>query len=154
MKSSHLLHTVSTAAKLQLKNQEKGYIMKLFLIVILSLIISTSLLQAAAFEKEAKSRAIKVLINSDKPLTTGSNTLTLNITKNGDVIQNSTVSVKAFMPAMPGMPAMEYKADAKQIDSGTFEATVNLSMHGTWQLHIVITPDEGKKSRVKTSLNF
>jgi hypothetical protein len=62
--------------------------------------------------------------------------------------------LKAFMPAMPGMPAMESKVEAKNLGNGKYKATLNLAMGGTWQLHIFITPKSGKKSRVKTTLNF
>jgi len=58
------------------------------------------------------------------------------------------------MPAMPGMPYMESLSDAKSLGNGEFEANVNLSMGGTWQVHIFITPKEGKKIRAKTSLNI
>ena len=58
------------------------------------------------------------------------------------------------MPAMPGMPAMESKVTAKNLGHGVYEAKLNLAMSGTWQLHIFITPKTGKKSRVKTTLNF
>jgi len=128
--------------------------MKTFIRVLISLILGTALLQASAFEKEAKSKNIKVLISSEKPLSTGSNTLVLALSKDGKVPIVSKVSVKAFMPAMPGMPAMESKAEASYLGKGKYEVTVNLAMGGTWQLHIFITPTEGKKSRVKSSLNF
>ena len=58
------------------------------------------------------------------------------------------------MPAMPGMPAMESKAQAKDLGNGKYQVTVNLAMGGTWQIHIFITPKTGKKSRVKTSINI
>jgi len=58
------------------------------------------------------------------------------------------------MPAMPGMPAMSSKANAKNLGNGKYKATLNLAMSGTWQLHIFITPKTGKRSRVKATLNF
>jgi len=58
------------------------------------------------------------------------------------------------MPAMPGMPAMESKTTAKNLGNGKYEITLNIAMSGTWQIHIFITPKEGRKSRVKTSINF
>jgi len=122
--------------------------------ILLVLTLSFGLMQAAAFEKDAKFRTTKVHISSDKPLTTGSNTLVLSITKKGEAIKDAKVKVRAFMPAMPGMPAMESKAEAKSLGNGKYKTTVNLAMSGTWQLHIFITPSYGKKSRVKTSLNF
>ena len=128
--------------------------MKKILSVILSVVVSASVLQAAAFEKDAKQRETKIHISSDKPLTTGSNTFVLDIKKSNSIIKDAKVSVKAFMPAMPGMPAMSSKSDAKSLGNGKYEVTVNLSMGGTWQLHIFITPKTGKKSRVKTSLDI
>jgi len=128
--------------------------MKKILIALLSVTLGFSLLQAAAFEKEAKFKTVKVHISSTKPLSTGSNTLILDITKNGVVPKDAKVSVKAFMPAMPGMPAMDSKAKAKDLGNGKYKTTINLAMGGTWQFHIFITPVEGKKSRVKTSFDF
>jgi len=123
-------------------------IAKIFIIVILGV----SLLQAGAFEKQAKTRATKVVISSEKPLSTGSNTL--NISVAGEKFAGSSVSIKIFMPAMPGMPYMESKADAKSLGNGKYEAKVNLSMSGTWQVHIFVTPKTGKKIRAKTSINI
>ncbi len=128
--------------------------MKILIRVLISLILGISLLQAAAFEKELRSATVKIHLSSDKPLSTGSNTLILTISKDGKTFLGEKLSVRAFMPAMPGMPAMESKAEASPLGDGRYEVKLNLAMSGTWQVHIFITPAEGKKSRVKTSLNF
>lgn len=128
--------------------------MKTVLRLLTGLILAMGLLQAAAFEKDVKFRTVKVHLSSQKPLSIGSNILVLAISKDGKIVEDVKVSVKAFMPAMPGMPAMESKVDALSLGNGKYEARVNLAMGGTWQLHIFITPTEGKRSRVKTSLNF
>ena len=128
--------------------------MKIILTILLSLALGTSLLQAAAFDKDAKFRTTKIHISSDKPLGTGKNVFVLDIKKDGKVPKDAKVSVKAFMPAMPGMPAMQSKAKAKDLGNGKYEVQVNIAMGGTWQFYIFITPKEGKKSRVKTSMNF
>jgi len=123
-------------------------IVKIFMIALLGV----SLLQGAAFEKVAKSRATKVTLNSEKPLTAGNNTIILKISN--DKLKDSKVVFKAFMPAMPGMPAMESKSVAKNLGNGKYSVDFNLAMNGTWQVHIFITPKEGRKVRVKTSLNI
>ena len=123
-------------------------IVKIFMIALLGV----SLLQGAAFEKVAKSRATKVTLNSEKPLTAGNNTIILKISN--DKLKDSKVVFKAFMPAMPGMPAMESKSEAKNLGNGKYSVDFNLAMNGTWQVHIFITPKEGRKVRVKTSLNI
>ena len=128
--------------------------MKTLVKIFFAMILGATLVHAAAFNKDAKFRTIKVHITADKPLTTGSNTLKFTITKDGKALTDSKISLKAFMPAMPGMPAMSSKVNAKNLGNGVYEGTLNLAMGGTWQLHIFITPKEGKRSRVKTTLNF
>ncbi|PHS58726.1 MAG: hypothetical protein COB17_01905 [Sulfurimonas sp.] len=128
--------------------------MKKILFILLSLALGASFLQAAAFTKEVKFRTTKVSISSDKVIGTGSNTFILDISQKGKAINAVKVSVRAFMPAMPGMPAMQSKADAKDLGNGKYKVTLNIAMGGTWQLHIFITPATGKKSRIKTSINF
>jgi len=119
-----------------------------------TLILGVTLSQAAAFDKDAKYRTTKVHISTQKPLTSGTNTFTFAITKNAKILQDAKVTIKAFMPAMPGMPAMESKVEAKPLGNGLYSAKLNLPMNGTWQMHIFIFPQKGKKSRVKTSINF
>ncbi len=126
--------------------------MKTLAKILLIAILGASLLQAAAFEKQAKTRAAKVVLSSQKPLTTGSNTLHISV--GGEKFKDADVSIKIFMPAMPGMPYMEARADAKNLGNGLYEAKVNLAMGGTWQVHIFITPKNGKKIRAKTSINI
>lgn len=128
--------------------------MKHLLTLFTALIFSASLLQAAAFEKTAKSRSAKVLITSERPPAVGSNTLYFDIKIKNKVPEDAKVAVKVFMPAMPGMPAMESRTDAVSLGSGKYKATVNTSMGGTWQIHIFITPKTGKKIRVKSSMNI
>ena len=123
-------------------------ISKLFI----SLLLGATLLQGAAFERVAKSRATQVMLSSEKPLTTGNNTVMLEVGHKN--YKDSEVSIKVFMPAMPGMPYMESVSKAKRLGDGKFTTNVNLSMGGTWQVHIFLTPPTGKKVRAKTSLNI
>ena len=124
------------------------------LAIILGVILAFSSLDAAAFDKDIKFRTTKIHLSSEKPLSVGSNILVLNITQKGKIPKGAKVSVKVFMPAMPGMPAMKSEAQAQDLGNGKYEVKVNLAMGGTWQLHIFIAPVKGKKSRVKTSLNI
>jgi pectin methylesterase-like acyl-CoA thioesterase len=128
--------------------------MKTLTKILLALTLGATLIHAAAFSKDAKYKTTKVHITTQKPLTSGTNTFVFHISKNTKNLTDSKVSIKAFMPAMPGMPAMESKANASSLGDGKYEAKLNLAMSGTWQLHIFITPKNGKKSRVKTSINF
>jgi len=125
-------------------------LLKLFAI----LAIATTLLNAAAFEKLAKFRTTKILITAEKPLVVGNNAIEMMLTLNNKVSEGAKVSVKAFMPAMPGMPAMESKSEAKSLGNGKYTTNINFAMGGTWQIHFIVTPQEGKKVRVKSSVNI
>lgn len=125
-----------------------------FISFIVVLVLGLTSLSASAFEKAAKSRDVVVKMSSKKPLVVGNNKLVLNIKKSGSVSSDEKVSMKVFMPAMPGMPAMESRSKAEYLDNGNYEIEVNFSMGGTWQMHIFVTPKTGRKYRVKTSVNI
>jgi len=122
-------------------------LLKLFAI----LALVTTLLNAAAFEKLAKFRTTKILITAEKPLVVGNNAIEMMLTLNNKVSEGAKVSVKVFMPAMP---AMESKSEAKSLGNGKYTTNINFAMGGTWQIHFIVTPKEGKKVRVKSSVNI
>ncbi len=122
--------------------------------LLLGALLTLSSLNAAAFEKDAASRTTKVHLSAEKPLVVGNNNMTLALTQQEVPLEGATVVVKAFMPAMPGMPYMESKVEATALGKGLYGAELNFSMGGTWQIHIFVTPKEGKKVRIKTSINL
>ncbi len=126
--------------------------MKKLLKIFTLMLLSVSLLQAAAFEKTANGGGITAVISSDRPLTTGNNSLHVSI-KDAQY-KDAGVTLKVFMPEMPGMPRMEMQSNAKAIGSGIYKADINFSMSGTWQVWILISPKTGQKIRIKTSLNI
>ena len=128
--------------------------MKTFIKIFAIFALTTTLLNAAAYEKVAKFRTTKILITSEKPLVVGNNTINMMVTLKNKVPVGAKVSVKAFMPAMPGMPAMESKSEAKSLGNGKYSTKINFAMGGTWQIHIIVTPKTGKKVRVKSSVNI
>ncbi|MGB5966626.1 MAG: FixH family protein [Sulfurimonadaceae bacterium] len=128
--------------------------MKIFIRIFIMAILATTLLNGAGFEKVAKFKTTKVLMTSEKPLVVGNNNLELMLTLKEKVSEGAKVTLKAFMPAMPGMPMMESVNEATSIGAGKYKVNVNFAMGGTWQIHILITPETGKKIRVKTSVNI
>ena len=126
--------------------------MKTLVKIFITIALGVSLLQAAAFEKIAESDMIKVVLSADKPLTTGSNLVSVAL--KDEKYKDAKVSIKIFMPEMPGMPVMSQTSDAKAMGNGNYEVNLNFSMSGTWQVWIFVAPKEGKKIRVKTSLNL
>lgn len=128
--------------------------MKTLIKLLIMAVLTGGLLHAAAFEKTATFKTTKVVMIAEKPLAVGSNTLELMLTLDAKVSEGAAVSLKIFMPAMPGMPAMESVVDATSLGGGKYKADVNFSMAGTWQIHVLITPKTGKRIRVKTSVNI
>ena len=126
--------------------------MKKLLKILTLLALSISFLQAAAFEKTANGGSITAIISSDKPLTTGNNSLHVSI--KDPQYKDAQIALKVFMPEMPGMPRMEMQSNAKALGNGVYKADINFSMSGTWQVWILITPKSGQKVRIKTSLNI
>ncbi|MDD5160158.1 MAG: FixH family protein [Sulfuricurvum sp.] len=121
---------------------------------ILLTVLFASLAFGAAWEQSTSMQNIKAVVSSDKPLIVGSNAVMITLNQQNLPLDNAGVEVKAFMPSMPGMPAMESKAKAVAQGHGVYKTSVNLDMGGTWQFHIFVTTKEGKKYRLKTSLSL
>ncbi len=122
--------------------------------LLLSIALAVTSVSAAAYEKSIKHKGIEVQLRSEKPLTAGTNRLELKLYRSSKPLDGANVALKIFMPAMPGMPYMESRAKAKPLGNGIYEATFNAAMGGTWQVHIFVTTEEGRKYRLKTSFNL
>ena len=87
--------------------------MKRFLIATLILLLTAGLAYAKAYEVNKKAGEYSVSIKMDKnPPSVGMNNMEMAITdKSGKPVKDAKVLVDYGMPAMPGMPAMAYKAD-------------------------------------------
>ncbi|KIM11971.1 MAG: hypothetical protein KU37_03755 [Sulfuricurvum sp. PC08-66] len=118
--------------------------------LIFTLLLALSAMWGAAYEKSLSTQGVALTLTSAQPLVVGNNTFHLAFA-NAQNIQE--VSIKAFMPEMPGMPYMEDVVTAMP-KAGSFTSVVNFSMGGTWQLHIFVTLKEGKKVRLKTAIHL
>jgi len=128
--------------------------MKKILGVFLAVALSLSATFAAdALSKKGMAGPLEVEYSSEKPLSQGMNMINIKVKENGKEIKDAKVSVTASMPAMPGMPAMEQSSEAMFMN-GAYMAHVVFSMNGTWQLNIVIETADGKKQRLKSSVNL
>jgi hypothetical protein len=125
---------------------------KKFLIVTLILLLTTALAFAKAYEVNKMAGEYSVQVKMDKnPPSVGMNNMEIVVTdKTGKPLKDAKVLVDYGMPAMPGMPAMVYKADA--ISQGDqYRATINISMKGPWYVNIKIA-SQGKT--VSTKFTF
>lgn len=108
---------------------------------------------AKDYEVKKKAGDYDVEIKIDKnPPVVGNNNIEIEIKDaKGNYVTDARVKVEYSMPAMPGMPPMNYKTDTK-LDGNEYKATMNLSMSGPWNITLRITR-EGKTSRAKFSID-
>ena len=125
-------------------------ILGMFLAVALSL---GSAFGAEALSKKGMAGNLEVEYSTLKPISQGMNLIKVKVMDGAKEVKDAKVSVVASMPAMPGMHAMEEKGDAKYVKDA-YEANVVFSMGGTWQISIVIETADGKKQRLKSSVNL
>lgn len=119
----------------------------------MALLLTVNLVNAKDFEITKKSGDYNVQIKIDKnPPITGQNKMDIAIKDTmGKDVTDATVAIDYSMPAMPGMPAMNYKANA-DLKGSRYLATVNFSMSGAWTINIKIAK-AGKTQTVKLNVD-
>lgn len=124
----------------------------LFLAVMMLLAVSISA-YAKDYEMTKKAGEYTVLVKIDKnPPVAGKNNLTVGIKDGtGKDVTDATVAIDYVMPAMPGMPAMNYKTNT-MLHGNTYHAVVDFSMSGAWAVAVKITRS-GKTQAVKLNVD-
>jgi hypothetical protein len=101
--------------------------------------------------KKAGDLTVQVVIDKNPPVT-GKNNMTVGIKDGaGKDVTDAMVAIDYVMPAMPGMPAMNYKAGASLKDK-RYAAQVDFSMSGAWSVTVKITRG-GKTQSVKLNVD-
>jgi hypothetical protein len=127
--------------------------MKKLLTIGFVLLLSAGVVLAKDYEVKKKAGDFDVVVTIDKnPPVTGDNGVTVTVKDaNGKLVKDAKVVVDYSMPAMPGMPAMNYKADAVQ-KGDSYVATMNLSMAGPWNIMVKISAG-GKSVSMKFTVD-
>lgn len=127
--------------------------MRKLAIFTLMLIFITGIAYAKDFEVKKKAGEYDVEVKIDKnPPVVGDNNMEIEIKDAaGKYVTDAKVKVDYGMPAMPGMPAMNYKTDA-ELKGNKYKATMNLSMSGAWNIAVKITKG-GKTASAKFSVD-
>ncbi|RJQ44817.1 MAG: hypothetical protein C4538_09465 [Nitrospiraceae bacterium] len=128
--------------------------MKRLLVMTLSLIfVLAGIAVAKDYEVTKKAGDYDVEVKIDKnPPVVGDNNIEIEIKDaKGGYVTDAKVVVEYTMPAMPGMPPMNYKADTK-LDGYEYKATMNLSMAGPWNIVVKIVTGD-KTSKMKFSID-
>jgi len=127
--------------------------MKKILIFSLMVLVLAGIAFAKDYEvsKKAGDYSVNAKIDRNPPVV-GDNNISVEITEaSGKYVTDAKVVVDYSMPAMPGMPPMNYKTDAV-LKGNAYRATMNLSMSGPWNIAIKITK-AGKTSTAKFTVD-
>jgi hypothetical protein len=120
-------------------------------VLLVVLVAGTVLAKESTVQKKAGDYSVGIKMDRESPVV-GSNSMEIMIQdKAGKAVTDAKVVVTASMPAMPGMPAMENKADAK-LDGGKYKAKIDLSMGGSWNMSVRITQG-GKTATAKWTVD-
>jgi hypothetical protein len=127
--------------------------MKKLILIGMAVLLSAGVVFAKDYEVQKKAGDFDVIVTIDKnPPVTGDNGVTVSVKDaSGKVVKDAKVVVDYSMPAMPGMPAMNYKADAVQ-KGDEYKAVMNLSMAGPWNVAIKISAG-GKNGSLKFTVD-
>jgi hypothetical protein len=127
---------------------------KIFSLFLIGLLF-TGIAHAKDLEFTKQAGPYSVIIKLDKnPPVTGNNGIAITIKDTaGKTVKdaNAKVTIDYEMPAMPGMPAMRYKAQPV-LKGDSYAGNLNFSMGGAWILNIKITRGE-KTDTVKLSVD-
>lgn len=113
--------------------------MKKVLLLLFGVIFLTGTLQASQYEivKGVDDLKIKVVMDNT-PAMTGEKSLNIHLSDaEGNQVTKAKVKVDYSMSPMGNMPPMIYKARAK-FDGDGYQAKINLSMSGDWNIVIKI----------------
>lgn len=123
--------------------------MKTLSIFMLFLLMAGGSAHAKNYEMTKQSGAYSVTIKIDNnPPVAGDNNISIVVTDtSGGAVKDAKVSVEYSMPAMPGMPAMNYRTDT-ELKGDEYQALLHLSNRGTWTVNVKIAR-QGKTTAVK-----
>ncbi|MBI5188708.1 MAG: FixH family protein [Nitrospirae bacterium] len=119
----------------------------------LSLLLIAGIAYAKDYEVKKKAGEYNVEVKIDKnPPVVGDNNITIKIKDaSKKYVTDAKVKVEYSMPAMPGMPAINYKTDA-ELKGNEYKAKMNLSMSGPWNIVVRITR-AGKTTKMKFNVD-
>jgi hypothetical protein len=114
--------------------------MKKITVVLMAIFLAAGVAFAKDFtlSKKAGDYAVEIRMDKNPPVVGNNNILIAIKDKSGKTVNDARVSIDYGMPAMPGMPAMNYKSDAA-LKGEKYKATMNLSMTGPWTVTVKIT---------------
>ncbi len=126
---------------------------KSFAVFTLIVLLMTGIAYAKEYEITKKAGEYNVTVRIDRnPPIVGENNMSIEITDaSGHHARDAKVTVEYSMPAMSGMPAMNYKAST-ELKGDEYKGKMNLSMAGSWNIAVKLSR-AGKTSTAKFTVD-
>lgn len=110
---------------------------RLGLTIIVLLLSAGVAFAGSTITKKAGDYDVAITIDKNPPIA-GRNNVDVSIKdRTGAAVTDAKVVVEYSMPAMPGMPAMNYKANAEPKGQG-YRAVIEPSMSGAWNMAVKV----------------
>lgn len=136
---------------LDTKHKEKQ--MRKLAVFTLIFLLSAGIVWAKDYQIQKKAGDLNVAVRMDRnPAVMGDNGIFVTVKDSaGKEVTDAEVKVEYSMPAMPGMPPMNYKT-ALVLKKDTYEGAVDFSMAGPWNIAVKIAR-AGKTVSTKFSVD-
>jgi type 1 fimbria pilin len=127
--------------------------MKKLVVFTMVLLLLAGAAYAKGYEVQKKAGQYDVTVTFDRnPPIAGDNGVSIVVKDaTGKPVKDAQVKVEYTMPAMSGMPAMNYKADAV-LQGDEYKTSMGLSMSGSWGIAVKIIK-AGKTSTLKFTVD-
>jgi nitrogen fixation protein FixH len=127
--------------------------MKKFIAFAVALFLAAGVAYAKGYEVAKKAGEYDVVVTFERKTPVADDNAVAIVVKDasGKPVTDAKVKVDYSMPAMPGMPPMNYKTDAV-LKGDEYKATLGLSMSGSWNIAVKITR-AGKSSSMKFTVD-
>lgn len=116
--------------------------MKKILLMVMAGTMALSLIAGCSkgYVSQKTADGVNITLKADRyPLVKGDNSMSVNVVdSSGKPVSDSIVTVRYYMPAMPGMAPMEFipQISAK---GNAYAFTANIPMEGGWKLDVTTT---------------
>ena len=127
--------------------------MKKIVVIMVFLLVAANAAYAKGYEVQKKAGEYDVTVAFDRNPPTASDNAVAVVIKDaaGHIVKDAAVKIEYSMPAMMGMPAMNYHNEAV-LKGDEYKAVLGLSMSGSWNLAVKITR-AGKTSSMKFTVD-
>lgn len=129
---------------------KKNVLVLLFVTGVLSAVVVTGC--SKGYESQKNAGDVNITLKADRyPLIKDDNNLSVAVTDQaGNAMTDATVSIRYYMPPMPGMAPMDFNTQAR-LKGNSYSFTANPSMEGGWKVEVMVS--RPGKQPVTTTFN-